>query len=219
MKTILAATAAIALSMSAANAATIIDNATQGYYNDSIGESLNGTNAFGATFLFPNNNSNPNDPTINPAPEPDLSAASAALGDWLTDPANLNANWSGLQAIPANWTVNSETAIVYEVDGGAGGLSNFTLSLGVDNGIFAWLNGNYIGGALSGGGAFANEYVFDVGNVGAGTNYLQILREDHGGGTGYIINATADVNAIPLPATGLLLLAGLGALAATRRRS
>ncbi|MEM8774435.1 MAG: VPLPA-CTERM sorting domain-containing protein [Pseudomonadota bacterium] len=214
---------ALALSSGVAHAATLIDNTTQGFYNSGIGTALNGTNPavddnLVNTFLFPNNNSSPNDPTFANLTEPDLSAASGALGSWLTTPATPGGSWTGLQNIPGNWAVNSETAIIYELDGGVSGLSNVIASLGVDNGIFVWLNGTFVGGGMAPGGAVPNEYSLNLGNLAAGQNFLQILREDHGGGTGYDILVTGDVNVIPLPAAGWLMIAAFGGFAVLRRR-
>ena len=154
--------------------------------------------------------------------EPDLSAAASALGSWLTTPASPGGSWSASPvAIPASWSVNSETAIIYELDGGAGGLSNVLASFGVDNGLFVWLNGNFLGGHLRPGGVVPGEFTLSLGNLGAGLNYLQILREDHGGLAGYSVEVTGDISPapVPLPASGLLLAAGAAGLAAFRRRS
>jgi hypothetical protein len=201
-----------------ANATLLIDNLTFGYYNSALGEVLNGTNPYDGTFLFPNNNCDPNDPLINPAPEPDLSSASDILGDWLNDPGNLNSTWSNLQTIPSTWTVNSETAIVYEFDAGIG-MENVQGLFGVDNGFFVWLDGIYISGALAPGGASQWEYTYNLPNVSAGTHYLQVLCEDHGSATGWEINLSGDEAApVPEPATMLLLGTGLVGLAGFGRK-
>lgn len=198
------------------SANTIIDDSTQGQYNDSIGTSLDFTNPDSGTFLFPGANSNPNDPTFDPVPfEPDLTTASGALGDWLGDPTNLNANWNGPQAIPGTWTVNTETAIIYEIDAGANGLTNLVLDIGVDNGVFVWLDGVFQGGELHPGGVGSSEPLLNLPDLSPGTHYLQILREDHGGLTGFTILVTGDEceDCIPEPpVAGELLSLDLSSL-------
>lgn len=210
----------------AANALTIIDNSSLGFYNASIGEVLNGTNPIiddnGInTFLFPNNNSNPNDPVIDPvSAAPDLSAASSILGNWLNDPTNLNTNWNGPQAIPSTWTTNSETAIIYEFDAGVS-LQNTVANFGVDNGIFVWLDGNYLLGQLRPGGAILGELTINIGNISTGTHFLQVLREDHGSATGYsvLVTGAPETGApVPEPTTLLLLGSGLACLAGFGRK-
>lgn len=208
---------AFAASAPMVHAATFVNGATQGFYNDSIGTVLNGTNPViddnaVNTFLFPNDNSNPNDPSISSTPEPDLSAAAGALGNWLGDPGNLNGNWSGPQAIPATWAVNSETAIIYEIDAGATGLTGVKADFGVDNGIFVWLDGVFLGGQMAPGGQVPGELMLSIGNLAAGQHHLQVLREDHGGGTGYSVLVEGEVTAIPLPAALPLITGGLGLL-------
>jgi hypothetical protein len=198
----------------AASAATLVDNATQGRYNSSIGTVLNGTDPF---FVSPGGG----DPTVTlgPSQAPDLSAASAALGTWLSTPSSPGGSWSvGPVSIPSNWSVQHETAIIYEIDGGATGFTDVSASFGVDNGILVWLNGMFIGGAQRPGGPVSGEHQFALGTLGSGTNYLQVMREDHGGGTGYDVSVTGNVAPIPLPAAGLMMIAGLGGLAAIRRR-
>lgn len=207
----------------AAQAATLIDDTTQGLYNDGIGTTLDGTNPFGAALMFPLANSAGGDPSLDiPAGnEPDLSTAAGALGTWLSTPAAPGGSWSAAPvAIPSTWAVNSETAIIYALDGGSFGLSNVEASFGVDNGLFVWLNGTFLGGHLRPGGSTLGEFTLSLGNLGAGTNYLQILREDHGGATGYAVSVTGDVNIapVPLPASGLLLMLGVAGLAAYRRK-
>jgi hypothetical protein len=163
----------------------LVDDTTAGHYNAALGTALDDTQP-----QFPCAAGQCGDPTINPAPEPDLSSASSILGDWLSSPPSLNANWSGPQAIPPSWDLNTETAIVYEIDAGRCGLTNVTGSFGVDNGIFVWVNGAYIFGALDPGTAVAGEYSVGFGNLSPGKNFVQILREDHGVANDYTVAIT-----------------------------
>lgn len=209
---VLTAAAILSVSGAAASfAATIVDNSTTGLYNNGIGNALDNTSAF-----FPT----AGDPTASLASAPDLSAAASSLGNWLTNPSNPGGTWSGSAvSIPQNWTVGTETAIIYEIDAGATGMSNVIASFGVDNGIAVWLNGVFVGGDQAPGGAFPNEYTYALGSLSAGSNYLQILREDHGGGTGYKVSVTGDINVIPLPAGAPLLLTGIAGFAWLRRKA
>jgi hypothetical protein len=162
--------------------AVLVDDTTPGRYNAALGTALDGTQP-----QFPCASSLCGDPTINPALEPDLSSVSSILGGWLTNPASFNASWGGPQTIPLSWDIDSETAIVYEIDAGPCGVENVTGSFGVDNGIFVWVNGAYKFGALAPGPAIPGEYAVSLGNLPPGMNFVQILREDHGGGTGYSV--------------------------------
>ena len=189
------------------SADVVVDNSSIGFYNDQIGTLLNGTSN-----LFPTTG----DPTIDPAPEPDLASANSILGSWLTSPNSLNANWTGPQLIPLNWTVGEENAIIYEFDAGAG-YNDFLVEIGVDNGAFVWLDGTYLGGHLRSGTAILGELSLDVGNVSAGIHHLQILREDHGTTSGYTINVTA--TAVPEPSGTLLLAFAIGILGKRRRKN
>jgi hypothetical protein len=222
MRTFLALVGALALP-TAANALTLVQTSDPGFYNDSIGTVLNGTNG-GEAGPFPVSN----DATLSFPTEPDLSAAGAALGDWLGDPLNLNANWSAETSIPNSWTPGTEVAVIYQFD--TLGATNVNASFGVDNGIFAWLNGEYLFGARAGGGAFLGEYSVSLGDLAPGTHFLQLLLEDHGVTNGYAVMVTADTfipgpppgsgDPVPEPAgLGLLglALAGLGAARARRR--
>jgi hypothetical protein len=202
------------LSLSA-HAVPIVTNATTGYYNSGLGTLLDTS---GFSDPFPCANVACGDSSLNFAAAPNLSAASAQLGTWLTNAAPTGGAWSAApQVIPATWAINTETAIVYAIDAGAG-LTNVNLTLGVDNGIFVWLNGNYLFGARAGGGSSLGEYGLALSNL-VGTNYLQILREDHGGATGYDILLTADRVTVPEPMSLALFGAGIFGLLFVRRRA
>ncbi len=170
----------------------VSDNATA-YYNDSIGDLLNGTAA-----EFPISN----DPTLNNIPEPDLSPIAGIVGGWLSAaPLPLNGNWR-VTPIPSSWPVGTETAVIYEIDAGPGGIRNARGNIGVDNGCFIWVNGSYKFGALAGGGVGRFEYQdIDLGDLHPGTNYLQVLREDHGSINGFVI----EINGSIVPSDGWLV--------------
>ena len=205
-KVVLAMTLLTLLWTGLAGAVTLFDNTTFGRYNSSLGTVLDCGSACGNLFPLVNNTSG--DPTITGTAEPNLSAAAAILGSLLGNPPTFNTNWSsGPVAIPSTWAINTETAIVYIIDAGAG-VTNVSASLGVDNGIYVWLDGVFQFGALAPGGASAGEYNVNLGDL-SGTHFLQILREDHGGFTDYDISVTGDARPVPEPSTLLLLGAGL----------
>jgi hypothetical protein len=189
-------------------ASVILTDASLGYYNANIGMVLNGSTGFPANGV---------DPLIPPiAPAPDLTAAAAILGGWLNpNPLPLNLNWSAApQAIPSTWAVFTETAILFEFNLAA--TSQLTGSFGIDNGMYVFVDGAYVWGARAPGVNFPGEYPnVNLGVLGAGTHYLQIIREDSGGVTGW--NLSVDATAVPEPMTLSLMVSG-AALALFRRR-
>jgi hypothetical protein len=92
-----------------AQAVTLVTTSDPGFYNDSIGTVLNNTNGGDtSTGYFPVND----DSAVSFATAPDLSTASGALGNWLTNPGSLNANWTAETSIPNTWTPGTEVAII-----------------------------------------------------------------------------------------------------------
>jgi hypothetical protein len=200
-----------------ASALVLVQTSDPGFYNDKIGTILNGTNG-GESGPFPVSN----DSTLDFPTQPDLSAAASVLGNWLTDPLHLNSNWASLPAIPNGWPVGDEVAVIYQFN--TLGATNVVARFGVDNGIFAWLNGAYIGGTRRGGGVALGEHVFTLGDLDEGTHFLQLLLEDHGITNGYAVEITADSfipgpPPVPEPASLLLSAAGALALMASRYRA
>ncbi len=201
----------LALAPLASHATVIIDGSTQGLYNAGLGDLANLDGPYGF-FLLPIPTEG--DPTLAPTiPLPYVPPVAAFGANWLAGDYSGGA-WTGPTAIPAAWTVNDETAIVYNFV--LGGTSNVHIDLGVDNGILVWLNGTYIFGAQNSGGSSLNEYDIDLPGLAAGSYALQILREDHGGATGYDI--LGDAVRVPEPATLSLFGMGLLSLGLIRRR-
>lgn len=200
-----------------AQAVTLVTTSDPGFYNDSIGTVLNLTNGGEGSGPFPVFD----DSTQSYATAPDLSAASGVLGNWLTDPLHLNSNWTLENPIPNTWTPGTEVAVIYQFN--TLGATNVVASFGVDNGMFAWLDGTYLFGARAGGTASPGEYVLNLGDLSAGTHHLQLLLEDHGGSNGYVVNITADTfipGPPPVPEPGMAAVFGTGLimLALGRRR-
>lgn len=166
-----------------AEAVLLIDGNTPGYYNASLGTVLDGTNP-----CFP----------FQPSfygyilVEPVLSAAAPVLGGWLQDPPVLPTPfWSATPIpIPFSWQPFDETAIVYEFEVPGTRCMDLQMLLGADNNIMTWLDGEYTFGQGDEGGPYFAEYSHTIYGVTPGIHHLQVLREDHGGSTGYYIEVT-----------------------------
>lgn len=199
----------------------LVQTSDPGFYNNNLGTVLNLSNTGTDTCAEPFPVSNDCSTTYPTAP--DLSAASSILGNWLTDPFNLNSNWSSSPiSIPNSWTPGTEVAVIYQFD--TLGATNVRASFGVDNGIFLWLNGDYLFGARGPGSVVPGEYMQTIGDLPAGTHFLQILLEDHGSVDGYNVVIEADTfipdpGSVPEPGTlALLAISLLGLGVALQRR-
>lgn len=190
-----------------ANGTVLVQTSDPGYYNNSIGTALNNTNGGNSAHgYFPKSN----DSSATFTTAPDLTKAAGALGNWLTDPTHLNGNWSYLASIPNSWAVDTEVAVIYQFN--TLGATNVVAQFGVDNGIYVWLDGAFIGGARDPGGVSLGEYSFQLGDLAPGSHYLQLLLEDHGSTNGYAVNITADtfLPVTPVPEPDALSMFGLG---------
>lgn len=213
----------LSLSIPAAHAVTLVQTNDPGFYNNHIGTVLNlsNTGLDNANEPFPVDN----DSTASFPIAPNLSAASSILGNWLTNPLALNANWSASPIpIPNRWALETEVAVIYQFN--TLSATNIVASFGVDNGIFAWLDGTYLFGARGPGSFSLGEYILHLGDFAAGTHFLQLLLEDHGVTNGYAVQITADQFTpgpppitVAEPGTFALMFSSIGLLLQRRRKS
>jgi hypothetical protein len=217
---------ALGLVATSAQADVLIPNGAGGLYNSGLGDFgadpfLNNPaqNGQGGVRMFLAANVTQGDPNQVFTTAPNFSGASAsilsALGSWLSNPAAPGGTWASVASVTPNWAVNTETAIIYTLDGGAGGLANVVLSVGVDNGVFVWVDGVFRFGATAPGGASPGEYTVNIGALSSGLHHVQVLRTDHGSATDFHLQVTGDrlPARIPEPATLLVIgtaLLGLG---------
>jgi hypothetical protein len=164
----------------------VVDMTTPGYYNSAIGTTLDGTDPF---FVVANGTTG----KLLLTSEPSLAAASSILGPWLTAQVMPpSASWNGPMTIPAQWPVFHETAIIYSIVNPGPQSWKLTGSFGVDNGILVWMDGAFKFGVVEEGSWAVDEYPdIDLGVIGPGQHFLQVLREDHSGAQGYWIEVKA----------------------------
>lgn len=163
----------------------LLTHTSPAWINASLGRRLDGT---GPQFPTPEKD----DPTLQFATAPDLSPVAALLGPWLDArrPPDTS-RWVEAPRGVTEWAPNDELAAVYPftLDQPARLVARF----GVDNGVFVWLDGHYLFGAIGPGAAYDGEYTVDFGVVAAGTHHLQLLLEDHG----VICGFRMDVQSVP----------------------
>jgi hypothetical protein len=214
-------TATIHLTVTASDRRTLVADCTQGYYNASIGTTLDGTNDYGpfGPVMFPPAETFVGEPNFitgpaadhadlryatRPAPDtdagPELTAAAAPLGDWLSATSPAGGSWTALRFIPPTWTPDTESAISYPIDAGTTGIADATItgSFGADNGFYLWIDGTFEFGASAPGGAAPDEYTVKLGGLPPGKHAIQVLREDHGEHDGWFVSITGRPNRAPV---------------------
>lgn len=198
------------------SAVVLVSTGDPAHVNNQIGSLLNDTSSINGKFHFPTSG----DPSYDfgPTEAPNLSAASAVLGNWLNQPTpDLTApGWQNIASPTINWVPGTEIALVYEFH--AQSITNLVVSIGVDNGVYLWFDGTFVGGAMRPGGVALGEHVFNLGNQAAGAHFVQLILEDHGSQDGFALEITADEIILPEPAA-LGALAAFGPMLPRRRRT
>ena len=123
---------------------------------------------------------------VSPTLEPSLATAAGLLGNWLRQ--NRPPNTFTLGPIPSSWPAKHENAIVYEIDVGEGGIEDVRVHLAVADGVWIWLDGTFIFGAIEQGDSLPAFFEYTpsgdvtpalgLGDLSPGLHYLQVLRSD-----------------------------------------
>lgn len=163
------------------------------------------------------------------ASEPDLDAVATLLGSWLDDPETLPDSWDDLQIVLDGREAGDEIAVVYPFDVDPEGWTDVELRLSAGTGLFAWLDGAYIFGAVEDG-PFVDdldfEYSIMLPDLDGGRHFLQLLSESSAGTPGYALELrgaprgeTQLATSVSEPGTLAMLGIGLLAVGIVRRRS
>jgi hypothetical protein len=212
---IIVAVIAAAAGSAAADRVTLVQTDDPAFVNRQIGTLLDDTSSVNGKPHFPSNQ----DPSIDFGPDeaPDLSAASGVLGGWLNQPPDLSApGWEFIASPTINWVVNTEIALVYQFN--VQSVTDLRASIGVDNGVYVYLNGSFVVGALRGGPVAAGEHVYELGDLQAGANYIQFILEDHGSTNGFELLIDAESVVVPEPATAALGIVAAALVLSSRTR-
>ena len=127
------------------------------------------------------------------------------------------------QGAPTNyntwWAVNTDLALQkpFLVNGS---LSNIVLNVASDNGFVIFINQVQVAKDNQDGGTSIWEYKYTLNPSYFinGWNFIQVLAEDHGGGTYFDMKLSADVTPVPDPPTVWLLGSGLLGLVGIRKK-
>jgi len=152
-------------------------------------------------------------------------ADGSATTDWVGFPGAWTTAAMIEDAIWVRDGAGSSSSYKFEFDLSGYDLSTVVMSVdwAVDNSGNVTLNGSHVDTIASGGSAYSSIHSFSVGAAGSFVAGLNTLFFNQSGdnttdGLRAAVRVTGDLSPVPLPAGGLLLISGLGAIAAMRRR-
>ncbi|MGV1098374.1 PEP-CTERM sorting domain-containing protein [Thiovibrio sp. JS02] len=126
-------------------------------------------------------------------------------------------------SLPYNtyWAAYTDLALkqTFNIDGVLA--EPITLNVASDNGFMVFINGQMVAKEMAEGYTGYWEYTLPLTTlafISPGENLIQVLAEDHGGATFFDLQLSADVTAVPEPATMLLFGTGIAVLAGRRLR-